>query len=181
MPLRTVLLFEDETILRLFPSLRRAWARQGQQGIIAVSGHNDQRVLFGSVDVHSGHRVVLEKPRVSQSGFQEFLQMLRTTYRRCNIWLLLDGSSVHKAAASRALAQKLKIELIFLPRQCPELNAMDHLWRHLKADTCANYQYKNMEELARAAESYVRSLSNQEAKTKAGINSKHFWLKSILK
>ena len=43
-------------------------------------------------------------------------------------------------AGSLALAAELNIRLLWLPRQCSELNAMDHLWRHLKADLAANRQ-----------------------------------------
>jgi hypothetical protein len=35
-----VLLFEDETVLRLFPVLRRAWALQGEQAKVAITGRN---------------------------------------------------------------------------------------------------------------------------------------------
>jgi hypothetical protein len=34
-----VLLGEDETVLRLFPVLRRAWALRGEQAHIAITGN----------------------------------------------------------------------------------------------------------------------------------------------
>ena len=180
MPPHTVLLFEDETVLRLFPNLRRTWALKGQQGSIDITGRNAQRVLFGSINVRSGHQVLLKKPRMNQEGFQEFLHLLRTTYRRWPVWILLDGATPHKTKKSMALAKQLDIVLIFLPKQCPELNAMDHLWRHVKGEVSANYQYTTIDEHADVAQNYVHSLSNKEAKTKAGILSDNFWLKSFL-
>jgi hypothetical protein len=40
-----VLFFFDETILRLFPVLRRSWSRQGEQARVPITGRNAKRVL----------------------------------------------------------------------------------------------------------------------------------------
>src|SRR5262245_20329539 len=50
MPIDAALLFEDETLLRLFPVLRRAWALRGEQARIGISGRNAKRVLFGAIN-----------------------------------------------------------------------------------------------------------------------------------
>jgi hypothetical protein len=66
-------------------------------------------------------------------------------------------------------------------RQCPELNGMDHLFKEVKADISANYQYGNIDEHIACAESYIRKLTNKKALKRAGILSKNFWLKKNLK
>ena len=114
-------------------------------------------------------------------GFQNFLRLLRRSYRGKEIWMLLDGASGHKTAKSIALAAKLKINLLWLPKQCPELNAMDHLWRTVKSDVSANHQYPSIEQHTTAAEKYIQKLSNKEALKRAGILSEHFWLKAFMK
>lgn len=180
-PLAAVVLFEDETKLRLFPLLRRAWSLRGRQATVAITGENDQRVLYGTINMHTGHRIIMQHPKLNQAGFQAFLCLLYRCYPSRPIWLLLDKASPHKAPKSQALADRLNITLIWLPKQCPELNAMDHLWRKVKADISANYQYSNIEEHADFAESYLLKLTNRQAQRKAGILSKNFWLKSFLK
>jgi transposase len=77
------------------------------------------------------------------------------------------------------VAKNLKIELVWLPKQCPELNAMDHLFKEVKADISANHQYRNVDEHAAMAEKYILQLTNQQALKKAGILSTNFWLKSF--
>jgi hypothetical protein len=79
------------------------------------------------------------------------------------------------------LTRGFRIELVWLPKQCSELNAMDQLWRDMKGNISANYQYPTIDEHAAAAQDWVSSLSDTEAKRKAGILSKNFWLKSFLK
>jgi transposase len=181
MPADAVLLFEDETVLRLFPVLRRAWALHGEQGKIGITGRNAKRVLFGTINPRTGHRIIQRSPNMRQGHFQAFLGLLRRSYPGRQIWLLLDEAPGHIAAKSQALAKQLDIVLIWLPKQCSELNALDQLWRDLKSNISANYQYADIEEHATYAEAWVMSLSRTEALRKASILSDDFWLKSFFK
>ena len=67
-----VILFEDETILRLFPVLRRAWSLSGEPATVAISGQNTKQVLFGAINMHTGHRIVMLYAALKQSGFQDW-------------------------------------------------------------------------------------------------------------
>lgn len=181
MPASAVLLFQDEIILRLFPVIRRAWSLKGQQARVDVSGKNARQVLFGTINLHTGHRVLMRYPGLNQQGFQAFLHLLSRRYPGRQVWLLLDAATAHTTPKSQAVAKALNIVLIWLPKQCPELNAMDHLWKELRADISANYQYQDINEHAVFAELYTLTLSNQQALKRAGILSEEFWLKSFLK
>lgn len=181
LPESAVLLFEDETILRLFPVLRRAWSLRGEQAVVPITGRNDKRVLFGTINLRTGHRILLRRRNMRQESFQDFLRLLRRSYPGREVWLLLDEASCHTAPKSKALAEALDIVMIPLPKQCSELNAMDHLWREVKDDISANYQFSSIDEHADYAEDYILKLSNRQALHRAGILSKSFWLKSFLK
>lgn len=168
-------------MLRLFPVLRRAWALRGEQAHVAIRGCNAKRVVFGALNLRTGHRSILRRPNMEQAHFQAFLRLVREAYPGRRIALLLDEAPSHRAAKSQSLAADLDIELIWLPKQWAELNAMDQLWRELKGHISANYQYPTIEEHAAAAEQWIRSLTATEALRKAGIRSKNFWLKSFIK
>lgn len=180
MPADAVLMFEDETLLRLFPVLRRAWALRGEPTRVGITGQNAKRVLFGTINPRAGHRILMRAPNMRQEHFQAFLRLLRRSYPGRQIWLLLDEAPCHIAARSRALAAELDIEFVWLPKQCPELNAMDQLWRDMKGNISANYQYADIDEHATFAESWVMSLTPTEALRKASVLSDDFWLKSLL-
>lgn len=175
------MLFEDEVIVRLFPVLRRAWSLKGEQARVSISGKNAKQALFGTINPRTGHRVLMRYPALNQAGFQAFLRLLCRRYPGRTIWLLLDAATAHTTPKSQQLARQLGIELLWLPKQCPEFNAMDHLWKELRADVSANYQYQDVDEHAVFAELYTLSLSNQQALKRAGILSENFWLKSFLK
>jgi transposase InsO family protein len=176
-----VLLFADATRLRLFPPLRATWARIGEQALVPVTGRNARRVLFGALNVRTAHRIIMRWPSETSPGARAFLTEIRRRYRQApTIWLLLDHGPAHTAAPTQRLAAELNIELVWLPKQWPELNAMDQLWRELKRLVAANRQAANIEDLAEQAENWVLGLRPQETLRKAGILSPHFWLKSLL-
>jgi transposase len=180
MPAGAVLLMEDETILRLFPVLRRAWSLQGQQAVVPVTGRNAKRVLFSTINLRTGHRLCLRRANMQQANFHDLLRLVRRRYGSRPAWMLLDEAPCHIAHKSQALAATLDIHLVWLPKQCSELNAMDQLWKELKRSVSANHQYASIEEHAAQAEGWLLTLTDKAALRKAGVLSKNFWLKAFL-
>ena len=171
----------DWTLLRLFPPLRAAWARKGTQATVPITGANAKRVLFGAINLRTAHRVVLIRPRAGAVDAQAFLRELRRRYRTAGtIWLLADRASAHTAARTQMLAAALSIRLLWLPKQAPELNAMDQLWRELKRLIAANRQAASVDALTSDAADWVLGLTPQQARRKTGMTSPHFWLKNLV-
>jgi transposase len=180
MPARAVLLISDATILRWFPPLRYMWAFRGEQAQVKITGENAKRVLFGVVNPRTGHRVVLRRFRRRQEDFQAFLRHLRQRYGGRPLWLLLDKASIHQAVASQRLAARLRVSLLWLPKQCPELNPQDHLWKERKRLIVANRQFKTIDDEAAPAEHWLLNLTPTTALRKASILSDDSWLKDVL-
>jgi len=177
---RTVILFLDETVLTETPPLRAAWARVGEQARVPITGNRGKRVLYGVLNPKSG-AVLLHSAKVwNQEEFQEVLRLLRRKWRGWRIILFIDRGSPHTAKASRRLAAELGIEIRWLPVACPELNPVDHLWRHLKQEVLANEPTPDLDtSLARAWE-YILNLTPKERLRKAGVLSDNFWLRKVL-
>jgi hypothetical protein len=171
-----VLLMEDETILRLFPVLRRAWSLRGEQAVVPITGRNAKRVLFATINLRTGHRICLCGTNMRQENFHALLREVRRRYKEHSVWMLLDEAPCHLAAQSQRLAALLDIHLVWLPKQCSELNAMDHLWKLVKGQISANWQWSTVDEHADHAERWVLGLSDRQALRKAGVLSENFWL-----
>lgn len=175
-----MVLCADWTLLRLFPPLRAAWAPRGMPARVPITGENAKRVLFGAINVRTGHRIVLVRRRAGSADAGAFLGELRRCYRhRGTIWLLVDRASGHTSRATQALAARLDIQLVWLPKQAPELNAMDQLWRELKRLVAANRQAASIEALATSAHLWVLMLTPTEARRKAGLLSPRCWLNGV--
>jgi hypothetical protein len=170
-------LAEDETDLRLFPPLRAGWALRGQPAPVPISGGNAKRVVFGTLNILTGHRLFLVRRQQRGPDCQTFFEEIHDHYRGWQVTLLLDEDSCHIAGDSQELAADLDIALLWLPKRSPHLNPMDHLWRHGKAVMSANYQYDSIDVQVEQFLGYLRGLSAHEALRKAGVLSPDFWLK----
>jgi hypothetical protein len=177
MPPRSVLLAEDETDLRLFPPLRAGWAVRGHPAPVEISGGNAKRVLFGSINILTGHRLFLARRHQRGADCEAFLDEVHEHYRGWHVALLLDEDSSHTAEDSRSLAEDYEIELLWLPKRSPHLNPMDHLWRHGTEVISANHQYDSINEQVDRFIGYLSGLTAREALRKAGILSERFWLR----
>jgi DDE superfamily endonuclease len=175
-----VVLAEDETDLLLFPPLRSGWALRGQAAEVHLSGWNARRVVFGAMNLKTGHRLFLSCARQRAPDFQVFALLVKQHYRAWQIVLLLDEDPSHTAKSSVALASELNITLIFLPKRAPKLNPIDTLWGQAKDVVSANKQYASLDEQVERFLEYLSAWSNREALSAAGVLAPDFWLNDIL-
>jgi transposase len=157
--------------------LRAGWARRGEEAPVPISGGNAKRVLFGAINIETAGRVFLARRQGRGVDFEDFLGEVRYHYRGRHVAMLLDEDSSHTPGGSQGTAERLGVELLWLPKRSPHLNPMDHLWRHGKEVMSANHQYASIDEQVGRFIDYLSGLSVYEALKKAGIFSKDFWLK----
>jgi hypothetical protein len=137
-------------------------------------------VLTGVLNIKSGDWLDHVSHRYRQEDCQTVLHMIRSHWRGWRIVLFLDRHSAHRAKQSRALARTLHIELRWLPTACPELNVVDHLWRHVVQDVLANEPTPQLDLAVRRAQEYLRALSPHDRLRKAGVFSPTFWLADLI-
>jgi len=166
----------DETIITETPPLYHCYGRIGEQVCVPITGKRAKRILHGVINVWSGDVRLLITEEWVQETPQTFLAMIRSHWRGWHIVLFEDRGSPHLADASLAMAKDLHVELRFLPRATPELNAMDHLWRHVKGRGLANRPTRSIDASADSACRYILDMSRHERLRKAGVLSGNFWL-----
>jgi len=160
----------------MFPPLQARWALRGRPSQVVLSGWNAWRAVYGALDIKTGDRFMVVQQRLRALEFSHFLEEVRQTYRGRKIAMVLDESSAHTAKASQRLAAELKIELLWLPIRCPELNPLERLWRTTKSRVCANRQYESLEEQVNSFLEFVQHLSSEESLSTSGVLSPNFWL-----
>jgi transposase len=173
---RTVILMLDETIITETPPLYACYGHIGEQVCVPIRGNHARRILHGVLNVQNGEVLLLITEEWVQETHQAFLIMIRSHWRGWNIVLFEDRGSPHTAGESLRLAGELHIKLRFLPKATPELNAMDHLWRHVKGRGLANRATQSIDESADSACRYILDMSRRERLRKAGVLSGNFWL-----
>jgi DDE superfamily endonuclease len=166
----------DETIITETPPLSAGYGHLGKQVRIPITGKRAKRVLHGALNIRSGALLLLITEDWTQETSQGFLSMIRAHWRGWEIVTFEDRASQHTAPASRSWAEQLRIEIRWLPKATPELNAMDHLWRHAKRATQANRPPQPIAESAMDACWYLLDLSPRKRLCQAGVLSGNFWL-----
>lgn len=166
----------DATIITETPPLRAAYAPLGEQAIVPVTGNRAKRVVFGALNIHSGHQTLMITTHWEALTWQAFLHQIRETWRGWHIVLFIDRGSPHTAQASRDLAWALAIEVRFLPVATSELNALENLWREGKGQILANETTVTIDDSADTFCQYLINLTPQQRLKKAGVLSGNFWL-----
>ena len=174
--IRTVLLMLDETIITETPPLYSCYGHIGEQVRVPITGNRSKRILHGAINVRSGDVALLITEEWVNQTHQTFLSMIRSHWRGWNIVLFEDRASQHTSPDSRGWAERLGIEIRLLPKATPELNAMDHLWKHTKRETVGSRATSAIEKSALDACQYIIGLSPHDRLRQAGILSGDFWL-----
>lgn len=170
----------DETDLLLFPPLRAAWSPRGRPLRVVLCGRNARRVVFGAMNLRTGRRLLLPRERQRAADFQAFLREIHYYYRGWHVALLLDEDPCHTAKGSARLAERFGIDLLWLPKRCPQLNPMDTLWGQGKDVISADKQYATIDEQVVRFLAHLGALSDQEALHTSGVLSDDFWLRRAL-
>ena len=168
----------DEVIITETPPLYCGYGRRGQQVCVPITGNRAKRIIHGALNIKTGELLLLITEVWDEVTHQFFLEMIRQHWRGWQIILFEDRGTPHTAEESMALAKALRFQVRLLPRACPELNAMDHLFRFVKSRGVANQPTRSIDESAMAACRSLYRLSRQERLTKAGVLSGNFWLTS---
>lgn len=166
----------DETLILETPPLYSCYGRVGQQVAVPVTGNHARRVLHGVLNIDSGAVLLLITKEWDQDTHQAFLRMIRSHWRGWRIVLFEDRGSPHTAADTQEVAEELSLEIRWLPTATPKLNAMDHLWRHVKGPALANRSLQSIDDAADTICQDILALEPQERLRKAGILSGDFWL-----
>jgi transposase len=171
-----VVLMLDETIITETPPLYSCYGHIGQQVRVPITGHRAKRIIHGAINIGTGDVAAMITKAWTQEEHQDFLSVIRSHWRGWNIVLFEDRASQHTAPDSLDWAESLGIEVRLLPKATPELNAMDHLWRHIKRETVGSRATLSVEASALAACQYIIDLSPRDRLRQAGILSGNFWL-----
>jgi transposase len=173
---RTVLLMLDETIITETPPLYCCYGRAGEQVSVPITGNRAKRILHGAINVGTGDTLLAISREWVQETHQAFLGAVRSHWRGWNLVLFQDRGSPHTAEESVALTEAFGIEVRWLPKACPELNAMDQLWRRAKGQALASRPTASIDASAEGTCDYILGLSPRERLRAAGVLSGNFWL-----
>lgn len=166
-----VLLYMDETTLRLLPVIRGMWMRIAKQVRIPTSsGWNQSIKVFGILNATTGQLNYELFDKCNAENFIAFLERVLEVYPKATIYMILDNASWHKAhLVQDFLATHPRIELVWLPTGCPKLNPVERIWRRLKDRVAADHWYGTLDAIRTVAVRFLDALSPEKTLQISGI------------
>jgi transposase len=161
----------EETIITETPPLYSCYGHIGEQVRVPITGNRAKRFLHGAINVHTGDVAGMITKAWTQEEHQDFLSVVRSHWRGWKLVLFEDRASPHTAPESLDWAESLGIEVRLLPRATPELNAMDHLWKHAKREALGSRSTTTVEGSALAVCRYIIGMRPRNRLRQAGILS----------
>jgi transposase len=134
--------FLDETGVMLQPLVRRTWAPKGWTPVMYSWDRRDRLSVTAALSVSPRRRRVglylaMQERNVTGEDTEAFLRQMHRSLGR-KLIVVMDRWSVHRKAA-RSLLGDEGFSVEWLPPYAPDLNPVEHVWKHTKYDDLANY------------------------------------------
>ena len=150
--------FQDEARFGRISDLRRCWAPPRERPGVGHQVIREYLYALGAVCPAEGELCSLVMPWVDAETMSVFLAHLAAQHPdECGV-MLLDGAGWHRAHDLRLPAN---LRLLFLPPYSPELNPVEHIWRHLRENDLGNRVFDSLEQVADAVCAALHRLMNQ--------------------
>jgi transposase len=141
----------DQMSLYLQATLSRVWSPVGQRPIVSITPQRDLLHWFGALCLDTGQEIALSLPDLSSQTTLHFLEHVLTVWPTQSILLFLDRAPWHRGAAIQAfLAKHPRLQLIYFPSACPQLNPQEHVWKAARNAVSHNHHFPNLSALRSA-------------------------------
>lgn len=131
-----VILFGDEASVRTDHHAGTTWAPVGRTPVVRDSGDRKAVKMISAISPQGLLRFQVREGSMNAGSFIEFLKSLLRSVEDKKIFLIVDGSSIHKAKKVKTfLAEgnvKDRLEIFILPGYSPELNPDEWVWNNVK-------------------------------------------------
>jgi transposase len=159
----------DEASLYLQATLMRVFVPVGQTPVVKVAANRDRTHFYGALNLATGEEVVLRSELMNAEASALFLNRLLQTYPDQPILLLWDRATWHKGEAIRSvLAANPRLQIVWFPPGCPELNPQEHVWKAVREAVSHNHTWAKLPDLAQVFETYL-----QETQFPCSLLEKH--------
>jgi transposase len=161
---RALVFFEDESVVRLTPTVGRTWAPVGKTPIVRVTGKRASVLVMSALSLQGRLFFKIPSEKVNATVFIDFLKELLAEYPKRKIFVIADQASPHIAKSVKAfVAGQKRLELFYLPAYSPDFNPDEGVWSHLKSQELKAHQATNKEELIKKTREALKRMAKRPA------------------
>jgi transposase len=161
---RALLFFEDESVVRLTPTVGRTWAPVGKTPIVRVTGKRASVLVMSALNLQGRLFFSLPSEKVNATVFIDFLNALLAEYPKRKLFVIADQASAHTAKrVKQFVTGQKRLTLFYLPAYSPEFNPDEGVWSHLKSQELKAHQATTKEELIEKTHEALKRMAKHPA------------------
>jgi transposase len=146
----------DQMSLYFQATVTRVWSPVGQTPVIQISPQRDNIHFYGALEVRLGREFAVTATEQTSEVTADFVRLLLLAFPTQPILLLLDRAPWHRGAAlQEVLDENPRLELVYFPPACPDLNPQEHVWERARDALSHNHTYPVFEQLISDFEDYL--------------------------
>ena len=135
------------------------WIKRGTNKPLETNTGRSRVNINGAVDIAHLKVVVEFGEAVNAQSTIALLRRLETRHPRAQaIYVYCDNARYYRSRLVRAYLAQSKIQLIFLPAYCPNLNLIERLWKYFRKQVLYNRYYKRFAEFQAACEGFFQGI-----------------------
>jgi transposase len=151
-----VILALDEMSLYFQATLTRVWSPSGHSPVVRITPQRDNIHFYGALEVRTGRDIAVTSFEQTTDSTADFLRLLLVLFPPQPILLLLDRAPWHHGPAiNDLLDENPRLELMYFPPACPDLNPQEHIWNHAREHVGHNHEYAYFSTLIDAFEEFL--------------------------
>lgn len=140
-------------------TVSRRWGFKGKPLTVLVQQGFKNFYVYSSVSAVNGKSFDFIMPGVDTVCMNSYLEAFSKHLGKIKVLLYMDQAGWHK---SKDLVKKKNIEIRYLPPYSPELNPVEHLWKHLKNETVHCMLFKSLAELEKSVINEFKKMTNND-------------------
>ncbi len=141
----------DQMGLYFQATTTRVWSPIGQTPQVRVTPQRNLIHFYGALNLRTGQEIALTLPQQTTETTVHFLRHVLACLPQRPILLLLDRAPWHHGPAWRALLnQEPRLELMYFPPACPDLNPQEHVWERARDAVGHNHDFTDFGHLCRS-------------------------------
>lgn len=151
--------FADEAGVRTDHHAGTTWAPIGETPVVRGTGKRLSVNMISTVNTQGKLHFSFVEGRLDSAAFIDYLKKLLHDVPG-KIFLIVDGHSAHRSAATRKFVKSTKgrLKLFLLPPYSPQLNPDEWVWKNIKNDRVGRTIVRSIEELQDGIEKAVARL-----------------------
>lgn len=149
-----VILALDQMRLYFQATLTRVWSPMGQTPIVSVHPQRQSMYFYGALNLRDGREVALPTTEATAEITTNFVMQLLMLYPQPML-LLLDRAPWHFGELTTLFDQTDRLQVIYFPPACPELNPQEHVWERARDAISHNHTYRQFHNLIEDFETYL--------------------------